>query len=409
MDKPVACVLLPDLRLCLAWRARLALRERPLVVGGYPWERGEVAAACPRALEDGVRVGMGLRQAEQLCPGATFMPVPPGAAAAWSSLTWRLYDSTCDLEPTWPHGFWLHLDHLELVHGGTGPALRHLAGVFERELEVSPRVGIARSRFAAALAAQVAEPGHARRVAPGKEAGFLAGFSLARLAEDPELQRLCPRFEELREEWRALGWERLGDLARVPLNTLAARFGPAGRRAGRLCRGSDGSRLSAWSPPETRTWAMSFEPPLDDRAALAFALRRGGVELGEWLAGEGLGAQGYRLRLELEGFPPLEVEREVSGQARGAEELARACQSAALQLEVPGPVSGMELRLLRLAPAASRQLSLLVRRDGVTEDIEAAAARLSERHGQSLLLRPVMNPGRPLLPERQARLCPVNP
>ena len=49
------------------------LGGRPIVIGGRPWEKGEVADCSVEAEGHGVSVGMSLRQAEQLCPGAVFL------------------------------------------------------------------------------------------------------------------------------------------------------------------------------------------------------------------------------------------------------------------------------------------------------------------------------------------------
>ena len=77
----ILCSLVPELPL-----AALVLREgdpslatRPLVVGGVPSERKPVRAATAEARSFGICTGMPLRQAEQLCPQAVFMPSDPRA------------------------------------------------------------------------------------------------------------------------------------------------------------------------------------------------------------------------------------------------------------------------------------------------------------------------------------------
>ena len=52
-----------------------ALRQTAVVVGGLPSDEGTVYACSPAARIDGVQLGMGLRQAEQLSPKANFLPL----------------------------------------------------------------------------------------------------------------------------------------------------------------------------------------------------------------------------------------------------------------------------------------------------------------------------------------------
>ena len=50
------------------------VRDRPLVIGGFPFERKRVYNASVEAIVSGVQLGMPLSEAYVLCPEAKFLP-----------------------------------------------------------------------------------------------------------------------------------------------------------------------------------------------------------------------------------------------------------------------------------------------------------------------------------------------
>jgi nucleotidyltransferase/DNA polymerase involved in DNA repair len=400
----ITAIQVEDARLAAVWRARPDWHAQAVVLGGYPWERGEVACLNAPAALEGVRQGMTLRQAWQICPGAHFAPVPEREAAEiWAELCFGLHRLTPDVEPLWPDRFLLRLDRVELMHGGLSPAMHRVRGCVA---EVMPgaqiRAGMAASRLAALIAADEARPGRARRIRPGEEPVLLRAIPVSRLATVG-----LPVPPEMLEALTALGLATLGDVAEVGMRAMGQRFGKMGRELARRAAGRDGIALTPWRPPSARGRRLSFEPALEDRAALALALRRLAVEVGERLAGSALGALGFSVRFTFEEGPALTLEQHLRTQARGPEELAPPAVAMAQNPALDRPVTAIALRLLGVGAARGRQLSLLVRHDGVREDVEAAAARLASRHGHPVLAR--MEPGQKgsLLAERRVRVVPI--
>ena len=71
----IAYVFVPHFPLAVEEREDASLRGQAVVIGGLPHERGKVYEVSPEALGQGVEVGMSLRQAEELCPEAIFLPM----------------------------------------------------------------------------------------------------------------------------------------------------------------------------------------------------------------------------------------------------------------------------------------------------------------------------------------------
>jgi protein ImuB len=95
--------------------------------------------------------------------------------------------------------------------------------------------------------------------------GFLSRLDLGTLRESMG-------GEEMIETFRWLGIATLGDLARLPRETLASRFGHHGVTAHRLANGEDRMIHPRDIPPELGV-EMTFEDPLQSLDAVAFAGR----------------------------------------------------------------------------------------------------------------------------------------
>src|SRR4030042_5826389 len=71
----VGYVFVPRFPLAVEKREDPSPEVQAVVSGGLPHERGNVYEVSPEALEQGVERGMALRQAEELCPEAVFLPL----------------------------------------------------------------------------------------------------------------------------------------------------------------------------------------------------------------------------------------------------------------------------------------------------------------------------------------------
>ena len=88
------------MRICCGLIGNLELGQRqdlygsPVIVGDWEVADDDVIAVSEEALPFGVMPGMPLRQAEHLCPQATFVPPNPVAATRLRDgpSRWRWYD-----------------------------------------------------------------------------------------------------------------------------------------------------------------------------------------------------------------------------------------------------------------------------------------------------------------------------
>ncbi|HUG31792.1 MAG TPA: DNA polymerase Y family protein [Acidimicrobiia bacterium] len=246
-----------------------------------------VAAATDEVLAAGVGLGMSRREAEALAPFATVMLRDLGEETRrFEEVVALVEDLVPRVEVVSPGLIFVPVAGAlryyggeealakrvsEAISGGAGggsppsPAGAGTPPVGGRDSGGgwTFKVGIADGPFAARWAAATASPGEPLII--GDTIGFLSRLDLVTLRE-------AMGGEEMIDTFRWLGIETLGDLAGLPRETLASRFGNPGLAAHRLASGDD-RMVDPREIPVDLTVEMSFEEPLESLDSIAFAGR----------------------------------------------------------------------------------------------------------------------------------------
>lgn len=127
-------------------------------------------------------------------------------------------------------------------------------------LGLQANVGVSQNRFVALCAARTQKG--ITHIYPGQEAGFLLALPLDALP-------LEKRDLEILGRW---GVRTIGELARLPDDQLAERFGARGARMARLARGEEGSLLQAYRPPAQFELSWNFDWEICALEPLSFAM-----------------------------------------------------------------------------------------------------------------------------------------
>jgi protein ImuB len=219
-----------------------------------------VTGASPEVLDAGVTLGMPRREAEALAPFATVLPRDVGEE------TRRFEPVVAVVEDLVPR---VEVVAPGLLYVPVAGALRFygseqaLAEKVTQALDDDHCLGLAHGPFAARWAAATAVPGKPNIVTD--TATFLSGLDLGTLRE-------AMGGEEMIDTFRWLGVLTLGDLARLPRETLASRFGTPGLQAHRLASGED-RMVDPREIPADLAVEMTFEDPLESLDSVAFAAR----------------------------------------------------------------------------------------------------------------------------------------
>jgi nucleotidyltransferase/DNA polymerase involved in DNA repair len=364
------------MRVCCGLTGHLELAKRrdlyggPVVVG--EWEE-HVIAASEEAMPFGVQPGMPLRQAEHLCPHATFIAPDPDAATRLRELiASALYDLAPVVEVHVEGIAWLDVNGVVRSGESIREARRRLRTAIGRE----PRLGLAPGPFSARVAAARARPGRLMQVEDAR--AFLA----------PLASRELPLDDEQLERLDLLGLRTLGAVAAIGPRELESQLGRAGRHAVLLARGAEPDELTPWRPPQFTSAHRQFEPPVEDREALLFVSRALCGDLAAELGLRGAGAKRVRVRLVYESGEPDARDSIVRHPLSSAAELFGLIGAWIKEWQPRAPITELWIDLPVLEAAGRRQLRLWAGGDGTSEEVIAAFERLQERHGDGVVRKP---------------------
>ncbi len=218
-----------------------ALAGLPVIVGGTG-ARGVVASCTYEARAFGIRSAMPSVEARRRCPQAVFLA---GRFGRYAEMSERFHDVLRDFSPV-VEGIALDEAFLDVAGSrrllGRPPDIaRALRDAVRRELGMHCAVGVARTKLLAKLASRAAKPTPAPDgprpgpgvvvVLPADELSFLHPLPVRALwGVGPATAR---RLE-------ALGVSSIGDLARIPVDSLCRALGTAnGSHLAALSRGED--------------------------------------------------------------------------------------------------------------------------------------------------------------------------
>ncbi len=227
-----------------------------------------VTGATPDVLDAGVSLGSPRREAEALAPFATVLIRDVAEEALrFEMVAAAIEDLVPRVEIVAPGLVFVPISGAVRFYGGEEPLAERIAKELE-ELVGDRRggealLGIADGPFAARWAAASAVVGEPHVIKD--TLGFLSRLDLSTLRE-------TMGGDEMIDTFRWLGIATLGDLSRLPRETLASRFGNLGLQAHRLASGED-RQVDPRDIQLELGVEMSFEDPLESLDSVAFACR----------------------------------------------------------------------------------------------------------------------------------------
>ena len=227
-----------------------------------------VTGATEEVLAAGVTLGMLRREAEALAPFATVLIRDMGdEARRFEPIVAVVEDLVPRVEVVSPGLLFVPVSGALRFYGGEEPLAERMVKELDKltgdQRGGEALVGIADGPFASRWAAGTARVGEPHVVSD--TIGFLSRLDLSTLRE-------AMGGEEMIDTFRWLGVSTLGDLARLPREALASRFGNPGVQAHRLASGED-RLVDPRDIPLALEVEMFFEDPLESLDAVAFAGR----------------------------------------------------------------------------------------------------------------------------------------
>ena len=366
-----------------------SLKDKPVVVGGKPDQRGVVAACSYEARAYGIHSGMPLAHAARLCPRAIFIA---GNFARYRDASEKfmalLADFSPFLEPMGIDEAYLNATGFESLHGSVREMARKIKKRVRDEIGICASVGIASSKIVAKVASKQSKPDGLLEVPTSGEKAFLAPLPIDKL---PGIG------EKTQNVLNGLGIRTLGELAAMPLDALKSRFGIY---AETIHAHTNGIGSDVVEPPtEAKSTSRSTTFPQDTRdiqfikATLRYLTERVGNDLRE----KGKLAKCVHITVRYADFTTITRQRTVSPPT-DADQLIFDTGLDLLKRELTAGRK-QAVRLIGIGASslvAGRQLNLLDPTPRRLEKLNAAIDRIREKYGftsiqtgRTLLLRDI--------------------
>ncbi len=237
-----------------------SLKDKPVIVGGLPHERGVASTASYAARKYGVHSGMSLQKAYQLCPQGVFVRGNYQLYASFSrSFIHILSQYTPDVEVASLDEAYLDLTRCRPLYASFSRAAREIKQTVEKELGLAVSVGVGPNKVLAKLATNRAKPGGLYEIRPGREDEFLKELNIELLPG------IGPKAQAV---FRLLNVSKIGDLWGLPRAALRSLFGLNGEKIYLQSRGIDSRPLAAASLPKSLSRETTFLQDLWDRRLL---------------------------------------------------------------------------------------------------------------------------------------------
>ena len=395
---PVVCALIPRFRLIAAVDEATAenshLLAKATALAPEPGAAQLIGEVSEPAERFGLRPGMRMGEALSRCPELVL--VPPDVERAehsWEEALRRLEAIGAEVESDRAGEAFFEAGGLRGLWGG-------LEGVLERaRIELGEvRLGAAPGRFCAFVAAQHETDSRITIVPEGAARRFLAPLPVAllcgRLGGDEE--------DDLPNELERLGISTLGQLAGLPRDAVADRFGRPGLRAQRLAAGLDEDLRPR---PVREAIAVELELPeavtgqqlertleLLVSRLLAHGGRRGRTLRALRLSARLAAGGGWRRRVALR---------------RASADGARLMDSLLPHLSLlPAPAATLRLEAVALGPATGEQMTLSGPEEERRQRIAEAVRQTRSAAGADSVLRVLEVDPDSRVPERREVLMP---
>jgi len=359
-------------------RDRPELRGRPVAVGGGGAnDRGVVSAASYEARRYGVRSAMPLRTAAGLCPDLIFVPVDGhkyGRVSREVMAILRRY--TPAVEQVSIDEAFLDVVGSEALHGTPLEMARGIKGAVAAELRLTASVGVATTKLVAKVASDLDKPDGLVVVEPGTEAAFLAPLPISRLwGVGAKTASVLSQY----------GVRTIGDLAALPDDLLARRFGKQGPVLAQRARGIDPSPVSAADPARSVSHEHTFAVDTSDPEVLERTLLALSEGVASRLRAGDVKARTIAVKVRDSTFTTVSRQRTLPEPTDQTEVVF----AAARELARP-QLRGIRVRLLGVAAShlgEGSQLALFGAGDERKRKVTAAADAIRRRYGSRAIRR----------------------
>jgi len=240
-------------------------KNKPLIVGG-PLNRGVISSASYEARKFGLHAGMPLSRAKRLCPEGIFVPVDMEKYLEESRKIRQIFFQFSPLVEIvgCDEGF-LDVTGCEKLFGSDLEIAKKIKGKIYEQTNLTSSAGIGPNKFLAKLASNMGKPN-----------------GLTVLENSPEMIEKIRRLpvsyvwgvgRVTCEGLNSMGIKTIGDLSKIPVEILKARFGEAlSKFMNEMSNGIDDREVIPYQEPKSIGREITFSKDIDNLETLKSVL-----------------------------------------------------------------------------------------------------------------------------------------
>jgi len=396
----IACVIVPHFAVAVERTENDSLRGKPIVVGGMPYEEGKVYDLSEEAAMSGVEKGIPLRQAEELCPEAIFLPLAEDKyLRAFEELLGVLQSFSPEVEPDGLGKAYLEVNGLKALYGDDVRLCRSIGLMVRERTQLEAMLGLARNKFVAYVAACCAGLNKPLIVEPGRERRFLEHLPISFL----------PMSEEMRKRLLLLGIKTIGEFASLPAQAVVAQFGKEGRLAHRLACGEDDRKIIRWHKELSLEVSREFGSPIENMDIL--------LETAEELVKSLIGqlhascrmCQKVVVILRFDDGKSQELSIAFDAPTSNQEKIELNITQLLRSFDYRCGVGSLSISFGGICSENGRQLDLFLQQGGINGSLDQALNYLVFKYGSDCFYQALLVDRQALLPERRFILTEYEP
>ncbi|MBE3138805.1 MAG: DNA polymerase IV [Actinobacteria bacterium] len=240
-------------------------KNKPLIVGG-PLNRGVISSASYEARKFGLHAGMPLSRAKRLCPEGIFVPVDMEKYLEESRKIRQIFFQFTPLVEIvgCDEGF-LDVTGCEKLFGSDLEIAKKIKGKIYEQTNLTSSAGIGPNKFLAKLASNI-----------GKPNGLTVLENSLEMIE--KIRRLPVSYvwgvgRVTCEGLSSMGIKTIGDLSKIPVEILKARFGQSlGNFMNEMSNGIDDREVIPYQEPKSIGREITFSKDIDNLETLKSVL-----------------------------------------------------------------------------------------------------------------------------------------
>jgi len=323
-------------------------RNRPLIVGAPPDQRGVVCAASYEARQFGVRSAMPSRTAAKLCPQGIFVRPRIDHYRQESAKIMALLQGVS----SWIEQVSVDEAYMDLSERCTAcdpdeallqaiPLAKALKRRILEERHLTASIGVAANKFLAKLGSDFNKPDGLTLIPERDKVSFLRGLPVGAIpGVGPVTRQALGQF----------GLETIGDLQDTPRN-LAAAVGSFAPTLKRLAFGEDDRALDMSEERKSISSETTFTQDTESRPLLRAALKELAADVAATLEKEGVGVLTVQVKVRYSDFKTLTRQIRLSEPLTSASEIYRmACHLLATHKLVSSPIRLLGIGASTLVP-----------------------------------------------------------